>query len=160
MWENFVSATALDEDGEIITMCKHDMEPARYRSIPDFEHNMVMLATFSGTRGNTADIEQKMEEFRARRKASQPIEPSAGCTFRNPAEIPAGKLIDELGLKGYSIGGAEISTKHGNFIINKGDAKATDVTELINHVLRTAQKERGITLHEEVQVIGNRELEF
>ena len=86
--------------------------------------------------------------------------PSAGCTFRNPEEIPAGKLIDELGLKGYSIGGAEISTKHGNFIINKGDAKATDVTELINHILRTAQKERGITLHEEVQVIGNRELEF
>ncbi len=160
MWENFVSATALDEDGEIITMCKHDMEPARYRCIPDFEHNMVMLANFSGTRGNTAEIEQKMEEFRARRKASQPLEPSAGCTFRNPSEIPAGKLIDELGLKGFSIGGAEISTKHGNFIINKGNARATDVTELIDHILRTAQKERGIALHEEVQVIGNRELEF
>ncbi len=160
MWQNFVAATALDEDGDIITMCKNDMEPARYRSIPDFEHNMVMLATFSGTPGDPAEIERKMEEFRARRKASQPLEPSAGCTFRNPDGIPAGKLIDELGLKGYSIGGAEISTKHGNFIINKGDAKATDVTELIDHILRTAQKERGITLHEEVQVIGAREMEF
>lgn len=160
MWQNFVAATALDEDGDIITMCKNDMEPARYRSIPDFEHNMVMLATFSGTPGDPAEIEKKMEEFRARRKASQPLEPSAGCTFRNPDGIPAGKLIDELGLKGYSIGGAEISTKHGNFIINKGDAKATDVTELIDHILRTAQKERGITLHEEVQVIGAREMEF
>lgn len=160
MWQNFVAATALDEDGDIITMCKNDMEPARYRSIPDFEHNMVMLATFSGTPGDPAEIEKKMEEFRARRKASQPLEPSAGCTFRNPDGIPAGKLIDELGLKGYSIGGAEISTKHGNFIINKGDAKATDVTELIDHILRTAQKERGITLHEEVQVIGAREIEF
>lgn len=160
MWQNFVSATALDEDGEVITMCKNDMEPARYRTIPDFEHNMVMHATFSGTPADPADIEKKMEEFRARRKASQPIEPSAGCTFRNPAEIPAGKLIDELGLKGYSIGGAQISTQHGNFIINTGDAKATDVTELINHILRVAQKERGITLHEEVQVIGDRESEF
>ena len=136
------------------------MTPARYRSIPDFEHNMVVQATFCGTPGNTAEIEKNMEDYRARRKNSQPLEPSAGCTFRNPDSIPAGKLIDELGLKGFSIGGAQISTKHANFIINTGDAKATDITELINHIERVAKAERGIVLHEEVQVLGDREAQF
>jgi UDP-N-acetylenolpyruvoylglucosamine reductase len=160
MWQVFVSATALDEDGEVVEYTKNTMEPARYRSIPTFEHNMVVKATFCGTPGNKEAIEAAMEEYRSRRKNSQPIQPSAGCTFRNPEEIPAGKLIEELGLKGYSIGGAQVSTKHGNFIINTGNAKATDVTELINHIVRVAQKERGITLHEEVQVIGDREPQF
>lgn len=160
MWQVFCKATALDEDGEVIKFCKDDMEPARYRSIPDFEHNMVVTATFRGTPGDKAAIEAAMEDYRNRRKNSQPVQPSAGCTFRNPEEIPAGKLIDELGLKGYSIGGAQISTKHGNFIVNTGNAKATDVTELIDHIIREAQKERGITLHEEVQVIGDREPQF
>ena len=136
------------------------MEPARYRSIPDFEHNMVVQATFCGTPGNAEEIEKAVEEYRARRKNSQPQEPSAGCTFTNPESIPAGKLIDELGLKGYSIGGAQVSTKHANFIINTGNAKATDVTELINHIERVVKKERGIVLHEEVQVIGDREPQF
>ena len=136
------------------------MIPARYRSMPDFEHNMVLQAAFRGTTGDTAAIEAAMEDSRTRRKNTQPLQASAGCTFRNPEEIPAGKLIEELGLKGFSIGGAQVSTKHGNFIINTGNAKATDVTELIDHIIRTAQKERGITLHEEVQVIGDREAQF
>ena len=160
MWQVFNSATALDEDGDVVDFRKGEMEPARYRSIPDFEHNMVVQATFCGTPGNAAEIESAMEEYRARRKSSQPLEPSAGCTFTNPDSIPAGKLIDELGLKGYSIGGAQVSTKHANFIINTGEAKATDVTELINHIERVVKKERGIVLHEEVQVIGDREPQF
>ena len=160
MWQVFHKATALDEDGDVIKFCKENMTPARYRSTPDFEHHMVLQATFRGTPGDRSAIEAAMEESRTKRKNTQPVQPSAGCTFRNPEEIPAGKLIEELGLKGYSIGGAQISTKHGNFIINTGNAKATDVTELIDHVIRTAQKERGITLHEEVQVIGDREAQF
>ena len=91
MWQVFCSATALDEDGDVISFKKDDMEPARYRSIPDFEHNMVVEATFCGTPGDKAEIERAMEEYRSRRKNSQPMEPSAGCTFRNPEEIPAGK---------------------------------------------------------------------
>ena len=160
MWQVVCSATALDEDGDVIEFKKNEMEPARYRSIPDFEHNMVVEATFCGTPGDKATIEAAMEDFRSRRKNTQPLEPSAGCTFRNPEEIPAGKLIEELGLKGYTIGGAQVSTKHGNFIINTGNAKATDITELINHIERVAKKERGIILHEEVQVIGDREPQF
>ena len=101
-----------------------------------------------------------MEEYRAKRKASQPQEPSFGCTFVNPEEIPAGKLIEELGLKGTCIGGAQVSTVHGNFIVNTGNAKATDVTELIDLIRAKAKAERGITLRTEVQVIGDREAEF
>ncbi len=160
MWKIFRSATALDEDGEIVEFEKENMKGAQYRLIPEFEHNMVMQATFSGTPGAPKEIEAAMEEFRARRKASQPLEPSAGCTFVNPEEIPAGKLIDEMGLKGFRIGGAMVSPVHANFIVNTGGAKATDVTELIDHIRRRARAERDITLRTEVQVIGDREAEF
>ncbi len=160
MWDIFRTALALDEDGEIVEFTKETMQGAHYRLIPEFEHNMVIQATFFGTPGNQADIEARMEEYRERRRNAQPVEPSAGCIFTNPAEIPAGKLIDELGLKGYSIGGAQVSTKHANFIINTGNAKATDVTELIDYIRNKAKQVRGIILKTEVQVVGDREAEF
>ena len=78
----------------------------------------------------------------------------------NPVEIPAGKLIDELGLKGYTIGKAQVSPMHANFIVNLGQAKATDVTELIDYIRSKAKEGRGITLKTEVQVVGDREAEF
>lgn len=160
MWSVFHSAIALNDDGDIVEFEKETMRPARYRLIPDFEHNLVMQATFCGTPGDPKEIEVRTEESRARRKATQPVEPSAGCTFVNPGEIPAGKLIDEMGLKGYTIGGAQISTKHANFIVNINKAKATDVTELIDYIRNKAKTERGITLRTEIQVIGDREAEF
>ena len=160
MWSVFRSALALNDDGDIIEFEKESMRPAQYRLIPDFEHNIVMQATFCGTPGNPAEIEARTEDSRIRRKASQPLEPSAGCTFVNPPEIPAGKLIDELGLKGYTIGGAQVSPMHANFIVNINKAKATDVTELIDYIRNKVKAERGITLRTEVQVIGDREAEF
>jgi UDP-N-acetylenolpyruvoylglucosamine reductase len=78
----------------------------------------------------------------------------------NPAEIPAGKLIDEMGLKGFTMGGAQVSEVHANFIVNAGGAKATDITELIDYIRNKAKEERGIVLHAEVQVIGDREPQF
>ena len=77
-----------------------------------------------------------------------------------PGADPAGKLISDLGFKGYTTGGAKVSELHANFIINTGHAKATDVTELIDAIRRRAKSERGITLKTEVQVIGEREPEF
>ena len=76
-------------------------------------------------------IEQRMNEYSRKRWQSQPAAPSAGCMFKNPATIPAGKLIDELGLKGTRVGGAMVSQEHGNFIVNDGTATARDVLELI-----------------------------
>ena len=161
MWSNFCSAKAIDKYGELVSYCKESMQGANYRSIPEFEHNIILEATFEGTPGAlTLDIEQRMNELHARRKCSQPTEPSAGCTFMNPPEIPAGKLIDELGLKGHTIGGAQISAVHANFIVNTGQARAKDITELIDLIRSKAEEERGIVLKTEVQVIGEREPEF
>ena len=160
MWSVFRSALALNDEAEIIEFERDGMEPARYRLIPAFDQNMVLQAVFAGTPDDPTAIEARMEAARTRRRETQPTEPSAGCTFMNPPEIPAGKLIEELGLKGFSIGGAMVSTKHANFIINTGHAKATDVTELIDHIIHEAKERRGITLRSEVRVIGDREAEF
>ena len=160
MWSVFRSAVALNEDGDIVEFEKENMKGAIYRRIPEFEHNMVMQATFCGTPDDPQMIADRMEASRIHRKTTQPLAPSAGCTFVNPAEMPAGKLIDELGLKGFSIGGAQVSDVHANFIINKGGAKATDITELIDYIRNKAKTERGITLRAEVQVIGDREPQF
>ena len=160
MWSVFRSAVALNEDGDIVEFEKESMKGASYRRIPEFEHNMVMQATFCGTPDDAQAIADRMEASRTHRKTTQPLAPSAGCTFVNPAEIPAGKLIDEMGLKGFSIGGAQVSEVHANFIVNKGGAKATDITELIDYIRNKAKTERGITMHAEVQVIGDREPQF
>ena len=160
MWSVFRSATALTEDGELVEFEKDHMKGAQYRLIPEFDTNMVMQATFAGTPANAQAIGAATDEFRARRSSSQPKEPSAGCTFVNPDEIPAGKLIEELGLKGYAIGGAKVSEKHANFIVNTGNASATDVTQLIDFIREKAKAERGITLRTEVHVVGDREPQF
>lgn len=119
-----------------------------------------MQATFCGTPDDPQAIGARMDASRNHRKTTQPLAPSAGCTFVNPEEIPAGKLIDELGLKGFRMGGAQVSEVHANFIINAGGAKATDITELIDFIRNKAKTERGITLRTEVQVIGDREPQF
>lgn len=160
MWQRLVSVTCLDEDGEIREHVREEMTEAEYRSMPDLYRNFVMGAVFKGEAGDPAEIEARMEASRTRRKATQPLEPSAGCTFMNPPEAPAGKLIDELGLKGLRHGGAMISPVHANFIVNTGGANAENVTELIDVIRRTVQEERGIALRTEVQAIGDREAQF
>jgi UDP-N-acetylenolpyruvoylglucosamine reductase len=95
-----------------------------------------------------------MDTFSKKRWDTQPTAPSAGCIFKNPGTIPAGKLIDELGLKGTRVGGAMISDEHGNFIVNQGTATAKDVLELIELIKRRAKAERGIELETEVEIVG------
>jgi len=89
-----------------------------------------------------------------KRWSSQPRMPSAGCMFKNPAAVPAGRLIDELGLKGTRIGGAVISDVHGNFIVNDGTATALDVLALVALIKERARNERGIELETEVEIVG------
>ncbi len=161
MWSIFHSADALDKEGVPIHFEKSTMQGAQYRVIPEFEYNTVLRATFCGTPAERADIEESMQQYHEKRRASQPQQPSAGCTFVNPPiGSPAGKLITELGLKGFSIGAAQVSTVHANFIINTGGATAADVTALIDHIRRRVKDNYGITLRTEVQVIGEREAEF
>jgi UDP-N-acetylmuramate dehydrogenase len=108
-------------------------------------------------KGEQAMIIDKMNCFTTRRNSKQPLEyPSAGSVFKRPVGNYAGTLIDKAGLKGFKIGGAEVSTKHAGFIINSGDASAKNVLDLIEHVKEVVYKKNNIKLETEVRVIGEK----
>lgn len=150
---NVVSVRLLNRDLEIHTKTPAELE-VHYRDVPTLKTNYALSATFQGHASSADAIGKKMEESMRKRRESQPKESSAGCIFKNPAPCPAGKLIDELGLKNRNVGGARVSEVHGNFIVNDGGASASDVLELIEIVKATALKERGIRLETEVQIVG------
>jgi UDP-N-acetylenolpyruvoylglucosamine reductase len=127
---------------------------AVYRSCPMLKRNMVLAAVLRGKPGKRLEIERRMNEFSRKRWNSQPAAPSAGCMFKNPASIPAGKLIEELGLKGTRVGGALISPEHGNFLVNEGRATARDILQLIEQIRQRARELRGVELEPEVEIIG------
>ncbi|MCD8535633.1 MAG: UDP-N-acetylenolpyruvoylglucosamine reductase, partial [Verrucomicrobia bacterium] len=102
----------------------------------------------------TEDIQARMKQSNEKRWSSQPAAPSAGCTFKNPSSLPAGKLIDQLGLKGTQVGGAMVSDIHGNFMVNNGQATASDFLNLIQFIRQTALEKTGILLETEVQIVG------
>lgn len=159
MWHCLRSAICLDEDGEIREYLSSSLD-AMYRSIPHFIHSIVLGATFEGKPGDEAAMKANVEASREKRKVSQPMGASAGCIFQNPESIPAGKLIDELGFKGNKVGGAKVSKIHANFIVNTGNAKAVDITDLADMIRNRALDERGIELKSEAQFIGDREAQF
>jgi len=125
-----------------------------YRSCPTLKDHVATSAILRGKPGSREEIEQRINEFNRKRWQSQPTAPSAGCMFKNPGTIPAGKLIDEMGLKGTRVGGAMVSTDHGNFIVNDGKATAQHVLELVELIRQRVRAERGIELETEVEIIG------
>ena len=127
-----------------------------YRSCPLLKNQIALGAVLRGEPDSQEAIAERMAVYSQKRWASQPRARSAGCIFKNPETIPAGKLIDELGLKKTSEGGAMVSEEHGNFIINNGGATAADFLKLIKRVRQRAMDERGIDLKPEVQIIGGR----
>ena len=128
--------------------------PAEYRGCPLFRTHLALGAVLRGTPAEPAAIAARMAQYSEKRWGSQPKEPSAGCIFKNPQEIPAGKLVDELGLKGTRVGGAVVSAEHGNFIINDGTATAKDVLALIALLKEKVKAARGVDLHTEVEILG------
>lgn len=116
----------------------------------------IVVGAWLGLRpGKKADIESTVKQWLHRRKETQPVEmPNAGCVFKNPGGEPAGRLIESLGLKGAHKGDAQISTKHANFIVNRGRATAGDVLELIRMVGKTVEEKAGVTLELEVKIVG------
>ena len=152
-FDQVVSVRFIDPSGELREKWKDEIKHA-YRSVPEFDQNYVVSAVLEGPRAKTEDIDRKMEESHSHRKESQPVGASAGCIFKNPKPTPAGMLVDQLGLKGKSRGGAIVSDVHGNFILNSGGAKARDVLDLIADIKERALTERGVTLETEVQIIG------
>lgn len=125
----------------------------RGSNIPPRE--IILEATFALTPGNEVQVKRSMEAMLDRRKAAQPLDkPSCGSVFRNPPDYRAAELIESCGLKGFSIGGAEVSSKHANFIVNTGRATAADVTKVIVHVLNQVRGRHGIELRPEVKFLG------
>ena len=140
--------------GRIEEFAASDLE-FEYRGCALLKNHIALAAVFKCASVPPEEIAQRMNVFSHRRWESQPAAPSAGCIFKNPATIPAGKLVDELGLKGSRVGGAMVSMEHGNFIINDGTATARDVLELIEVLRQKARAVRGIELHTEVEIIGD-----
>jgi UDP-N-acetylmuramate--alanine ligase len=131
-----------------------EMMQVQYRNVPTLRDRFVVSAVFRGTPATTEEIEERLDIASQKRRSAQPIAASAGCIFKNPAECPAGKLVEELGLKNRTIGAARVSEIHGNFIVNEGEAKARDVIHLISEIQATAKADRGIDLQTEVQIVG------
>ncbi|PWU15477.1 MAG: UDP-N-acetylenolpyruvoylglucosamine reductase [Verrucomicrobia bacterium] len=153
LFDRVESVRVMDPDGSIKEFAADELG-AVYRNCAGLRDRIALGAVLRGRPAPKDDIEKRMTEFSRKRWASQPAAPSAGCIFKNPRSIPAGKLIDELGLKGTRVGGAYVSQEHGNFIVTNSTASAHDVLELIDLIRSVARLEREIELETEVQIIG------
>lgn len=159
-WTNqiLVSVNILDlADGKIKTLTPKDINFGYRQSSINPTKQIVLSARFRLASDTEAAIRSRMKEFNFARVNSQPIkQPSAGCTFRNPLEVnkSAGKIIDELGLKNLSIGSAQISSVHANFIVNNGNASSHEICELITKVQDTVHEKYNILLKPEVKPLG------
>lgn len=150
------SAEVILDSGERVVFSKEELG-FRYRTsvLQGTVQGIVTEASFQLAYGDPKKIASEMARFRDRRKQTQPLQyPCAGSVFRNPPGDHAGRLIEASGLKGYRVGDAEVSTQHANFIINRGQATATDVLALIDHIVRTVEERFGVRLKTEVQVVG------
>jgi UDP-N-acetylenolpyruvoylglucosamine reductase len=147
------SVRVMGYEGLVWELTPREMEVA-YRGCATLKSLVALGAVLCGRRDSVESIAQRMSAYSQKRWSSQPAAPSAGCMFKNPTTVPAGRLIDELGLKGTRVGGARISQEHGNFLVNDGNATAADVLELIGILQAKARAERGIELHTEVEIIG------
>lgn len=147
--------TVLDENGDVRTLAAEELELGYRTSNIQKNKYLVLEAEFLLEEGNVLEIKGRMEELAAKRKEKQPLEyPSAGSTFKRPEGYFAGKLIEDAGLKGFSLGGAAVSEKHAGFVINKGDALAADIYRLCMEVRRTVAERFGVTLELEVRLLG------
>lgn len=152
-FDSVASVRVMDYAGQIAEMTPAVMA-VEYRCCAALKSRIALGAVFQCRPEPRAEIEARMKAYSEKRWSSQPAAPSAGCMFKNPAAIPAGRLIDELGLKGTKIGGARISLEHGNFLVNDGGATAADVLALIELLKTKAREARGIELHTEVEIVG------
>ena len=155
MKDILASATVLTEDGTILTLKNEELELGYRTSIIAKKNYIVLEAEYQLQRGDEAEIRAKMDELKKQRVTKQPLEyASAGSTFKRPEGYFAGKLIQDAGLRGFQVGGAQVSEKHCGFVINKGDATAADIVELMNQVSEKVYQEFGVTLEPEVKRLG------
>lgn len=147
--------TVLTREGELLTLSKEEMNFGYRTSVVKEKGYVVISAVLQLRKGDREEIRKVMDELKERRVTKQPLDmPSAGSTFKRPEGYFAGKLIMDAGLRGFSVGGAQISEKHCGFVVNKGDATAADVLGLIGEVQKRVQEKFGVALEPEVKFLG------
>lgn len=148
------SVRVMNREGEILEKSCEEMAFSYRKSLCSSGDYIVLSAVLQLAKGNQEDISAKIADLTARREEKQPLEyPSCGSVFKRPEGYFAGKLISDAGLKGYRIGGAQVSEKHAGFIINTGGAKAQDVLDLIAYVQKEVQEKFGVSLECEVKIL-------
>ncbi|MBR4795224.1 MAG: UDP-N-acetylmuramate dehydrogenase [Lachnospiraceae bacterium] len=151
-----VSAEAMDINGNLITLEREDMDLSYRHSAFMVRDLIVMSVTIRLNKGDKADIKALMDDFNGRRRDKQPLNyPSAGSFFKRPEGNYAGKLIEDAGLAGLRVGGAEVSSKHCGFIINVDNATSDDIIELMKKVQDEVKKQFGVDLEPEVKFVGS-----
>lgn len=152
--QRLIKCELLDENGDIFTADTSFMKFGYRKSVLENKNFILLSATFECETGDKSEIRAKMDELMTKRKTSQPLEyPSCGSAFKRPVGHYAGALIEQCGLKGYSIGGARVSEKHAGFIINGGNASASDVIDLLKYVSDFVFEKTGVRLEPEIRVI-------
>ena len=155
MKDILVDATVLTPEGEVLVLKNEELELGYRTSVIVKKNYIVLEATVKLAKGSKEEIRGRMDELKVQRTTKQPLEyPSAGSTFKRPTGYFAGKLIQDAGLRGFQVGGAQVSEKHCGFVINKDNATAADVVELMKQVADKVHAEFGVTLEPEVKRIG------
>lgn len=153
-WERVVDVTTVDRTGRLRVRTPQDFR-VDYREVSGPRDEWFVGVTLQLERGDVESEQARIRQLLDRRAATQPTgRPSAGSTFRNPPGDHAARLIEAAGLKGCRIGGAEVSPKHANFLINTGQASAADIEALIGHVQQVVEQRFGVRLQPEVHVVG------
>lgn len=139
----------------IVVLDKFDLGLSyRHSVLQDKGELVVLSALFKLSKGEKTEIRERMDEYKAKRLASQPLEyPSAGSAFKRPQGHFAAKLIDDAGLKGYTVGGAQVSEKHAGFIINRGGATADDIKDLVSYIQLTVKEKFDVSLEPEIEFL-------
>lgn len=149
------SVTAIDPDGNIVKYTNEQSEFGYRHSIFQDNKNLILEVELTLKQGDPTEIQAEMDDLTQRRESKQPLEmPSAGSTFKRPPGYFAGTLIDQTGLKGLTVGGAQVSKKHAGFVVNIGGATAQDVLDLIKEVQDRVYAAHGVKLYPEVRMIG------
>ena len=155
MKDVLTEVTVLTRENEIVTVPAEELDLSyRHSAVP--ENGWIVLgAKLKLTKGDPEAIRARMEELKEQRVTKQPLDlPSAGSTFKRPEGYFAGKLIMDAGLRGFSVGGAQVSEKHCGFVVNKGGATAADVMGLITEVSARVQEQFGVALEPEIKMLG------
>ncbi|MFS0674806.1 UDP-N-acetylmuramate dehydrogenase [Ornithinibacillus sp. 179-J 7C1 HS] len=149
------STLVVDRNGELLTLRAEELDLEYRTSNIPAKGYIVLEATFALKAGNYEEIKAVMDDLTFKRESKQPLEyPSCGSVFKRPPGYFAGKLIQDSGLQGTQIGGAQVSLKHAGFIVNKDNATADEYIRLIRHVQATVKEKFGVSLEREVRIIG------